>query len=131
MKNIPVGVALPPSADPTIPTGAPDIPDLGGRQPTNNEQVMISGEPVYVGSTNVSSFWWNWQAQRLFVEFLDGSLYAYEGVPLAVAVGMIETDSHGRYVWNVLRANGYAYRRLAKGGTKGQARVIRLMRPGE
>lgn len=92
---------------------------------TPNEQIVSTGEPVYLGSTNVKQVWWFAEAERLFVEFLDGSLYSYEGVPLAIAVGMVETDSPGRYVWNVLRPNGYAYRRLVKGSAKAKPQVIR------
>lgn len=119
-----------PSDSPYIPTGVPvgaeAIPELNGREPTHNEQALIAGEPIAVGSSNVDEFWWSWQNRRLFVRFLDGSLYAYEGVPLPIAVGMIETDSHGRYVWNVLRANGYPYRKLDGGGKKKATRVIRI-----
>jgi hypothetical protein len=121
--------------DPYIPTGTPVdddgtplIPELGGRTPSHNEQVLISGSEVHLGSTNVKSIWWNWKEKRLFVRFLDGSLYAYEGISLDVARGMLETDSPGRYVWNTLRAGGYSYRRLeggSGGGGKRKAQVIR------
>lgn len=124
-----------PSDSPYIPTAVPvgdeAIPELAGREPTHNEQVLIAGEPIAVGSSNVDEFWWSWQNRRLFVRFLDGSLYAYEGVGLDVARGMIETDSHGRYVWNVLRAQGFPYRQLEKGGARRKGRVIRLRGKGE
>ncbi len=115
-----------PTAVPTDSADKPDIPELEGRKPTHNEEVAIAGQPVYVGSTNVSNVWWNWKAKRLFVRFLDGSLYSYEDVPLPVATGMIQSDSPGRYVWNVLRADGYDYHRLSKGaGGKRKPQVIR------
>ncbi len=106
--DIPVGV-------PVDDRGNPLIPDLGGRNPTRNEAALIAGQEIHLGSTNVGAIWYAWEPRRLFVRFLDGSVYSYESVPLDVAVGMVETDSPGRYVWNVLRANNYAYRRLAAG----------------
>lgn len=124
------------AADVPVPTAVPvgddTIPELRGREPTHNERVLIGGEPIKAGSTNVDEFWWVWQERRLYVRFLDGSLYAYDGVGLAVAVGMIETDSHGRYVWNVLRADGYPYRKVAAAtGPRRAPRVVRLYRKGE
>lgn len=130
---IPFGSPVPDARE-VVPTAAPVgaagealIPELAGRTPTHNEQVLISGEPVAMASSNVGEIWWHWQARRLFVRFLDGSLYAYEGVGLAVAVGMVETDSPGRYVWNHLR-DRFPYRRLAQGtGPRKPPQVVRLI----
>lgn len=139
-------MSIPVTFHPPIPTGVPDatphagvptgvpvdaaghslIPELADRPPTHNEQHLISGEPISMGSTNVAEIWWMWQERRLFVRFLSGDLYSYDGVPLSVAVGMIETDSPGRYVWNKLR-DLYPYRRLAKGsGPRARPQVVRL-----
>lgn len=132
---------LPPTATPVVadrgefgvPTAAPVddrgialIPELAGRAPTHNESVILSGEPIATASTNVKEFWYMWQERRLFVRFLDQSLYVYRGVPLAVVVRFLETDSHGRFVHNYL-TNDYPYDRLAKGdGRRRPAQVLRL-----
>ncbi len=122
MPPAPTGSNAETAPDPTVPVGSP-FPD---RSLSHSEQVLVAGEPVHLGSSNVGSVWYNWQAARLFVKFLDGSLYCYESVPLGVAAGMIETDSPGRYVWTVLRGGGYAYRLLEKGTVRNpQPQVIR------
>lgn len=120
----PLGI---PSAVPTDGNGNSLIPELRGRNPTHNEALIISGEPIAMASTNVSEIWWAWEQRRLFVEFLDGSLYAYEGVGLDTVRDMVETASPGRYVWNYLR-DRFPYRRLQKGTQKRPPQVIRLMK---
>lgn len=111
MPPVVPGTSAETGPDPTVPVGSP----FPGRALSHNEQVLVAGEPIHLGSSNVGSVWYHWQASRLFVRFLDGSLYCYEAVPLEVAAGMIETDSPGRYVWTVLRGNGYAHKLLEKG----------------
>lgn len=136
MHNIFPGSSREGSPNPDVPVGVPVdangnalIPDLSGRAPTRNEAALIAGQEIHLGSTNVGAIWYAWEPRRLFVRFLDGSLYAYENVPLDVAVGMVETDSPGRYVWNVLRADAYAYRCLAKGTRKNPKPQVIRKRP--
>ena len=135
MQNIPIGTPTGERSPTQVPTGVPVddngvplIPELADRDPTRNELFLISGEPISMGSTNVQEIWWAWEQRRLFVRFLDGSLYAYEGVSLAVAAAMIETDSPGRFVWNKLR-DRYPYARLVKGsgGSRAKPQVVRLV----
>lgn len=123
MKNIPTATAIPD----TIPDSVPQIPELGGRTATHNEAYLISGGSVAAASSNVKEFWWKWDEQKLFVRFLDEALYAYSGVPLAVAVGMIETDSPGRYVWNVLRDRYPTHRVSGSVGKRARSQVVRLI----
>lgn len=119
--------SLIPTASPLGDSGQALIPELAGRSPTHNESVLLSGETITVGSTNVKEFWYHWQAKRLFIRFLNGSLYAYEQVPFSVAMGMLEAGSHGRFVWNKLR-DIYPYRMLEKGaGGKTSPQVIRAI----
>lgn len=131
----PIPTASPIGNDPTMtPTAVPVdalgnslIPELVGRLPTHNESELIAGETIHLGSTNVSSIFWNWRGPRLFVEFLDGSLYAYEGVSLTTAGEMVATPSPGRFVWNKLRGL-YPYRRVRKGtGGRRSPQVVRLV----
>jgi hypothetical protein len=134
-RPIPIPTAKPVAADDSlIPVATPLdaagknlIPELAGRAPTHNESVLLSGEVVSCGSTNVKEFWYHWKDQRLFVRFLNGSLYAYEAVPLSVALGMLETSSHGRYVWNKLR-DVYAYKMLEQGHVRNpKPQVVRAI----
>lgn len=142
---MPVPLAIPlysapsliPGAVPVDANGVSKIPDLIGRSPTHNESILITGDAISMGSTNVSEIWWNWSEDmihynpKLWVKFLDGSLYVYHDVPLPIAVGMIQTASPGRYVWNVLRVGWPTptkAQRVHK-GTSGRKRpqVVRLV----
>jgi hypothetical protein len=106
------------------------IPELQNRAPTHNESVMLGGHTVKLGSTNVDEVWYFWQERRLFVRFRDGSLYAYDNVPLSIAVGMVEAGSAGRYVWNVLRVGPFPYRRMVHGNIKNpKPGVVRRVEP--
>lgn len=119
--------AMVPSAVPVDDHGTVMIPELNGREPTHNEQQIISGEPISMASSNVQEIFWNWQNRKLFVKFLSGDLYVYHDVPLSVVVGMVETPSAGRYVWNVLR-DVYDFDRLEKGsGPRKKPQVVRLL----
>lgn len=131
----PIPTAIPLAADDSlIPVAAPLdaignalIPELAGRVPTHNESVVLSGETISLGSTNVKETWYHWQARRLFVRFLNGSLYCYEAVPFSVAVEFVESKSHGRFVWNRLR-DVYAYQLLEKGrNSNPRPQVIRAI----
>src|SRR5215831_12201723 len=55
------------------------IPELEGRNPTHNESVLLAGIPISMASTNVDEIWYNWQNRKLFVRFLNGGLYTYNG----------------------------------------------------
>lgn len=109
MAKIPLAIPIPdpvsliPAAVPQDAAGRSLIPELVGRSPTHNESILISGDTITMGSSNVKEIHWFWKGPTLFVRFLDGSLYAYYNCPLNIAVGMVETASPGRYVWNILR----------------------------
>jgi hypothetical protein len=123
--------------DPNIPTAVPVddageslIPELRGRAPTRTEQSLISGDWINVGSTNVDRFRWEFRGGGILtVQFLDGSIYDYFDVPLTVAAAFVASDSAGRFVWNVLRGEGYRFRLVSKGaGARKPTRVIRIHR---
>ena len=129
---VPDQSALIPAALPVDALGNSLIPELRGRTPTHNESIIISGDTITMASTNVASIWWNWRNQRLFVEFLDGSLYQYLDVPLSIVVKFIETASPGRFVWSYLRVGWPTpsrAQRLRKGnGVRRKPQVVRLVR---
>jgi hypothetical protein len=139
-----------PSAIPLDQNGDSLIPELANRNPTHNESVLIARTPIALSSSNVDEIWWNWGSEgvydpKLFVRFLGGSLYSYNGpkASLSVAVGMVETMSPGRYVWNVLRilfpvpdskgTGPDTYTCLIKGASKGKRKrqVVRLVSDAE
>lgn len=130
-EPVQVSVGIP-TAVPVGADGLSLIPDLRGRAPTRAESELMSGQPIACGSTNVKEFYWKWDYggqgynPALYVTFLDDSWYVYYGVPLSVAVAFVQTDSHGRFVWNHLR-DKYQYKRLRAGsGTRARPQVVRL-----
>lgn len=129
---VPDLVSMIPAAVPVDAFGKSLIPELAGRAATHNESIIISGDTITMASTNVAAIWWNWRNRRLFVEFLDGSLYQYLDVPLSIVVKFVETASPGRYVWNVLRTGWPTptkAQRLRKGdGKRRKPQVVRLVR---
>ena len=145
-------MAIPPgpwsitTAVPVDESGNRLIPELVGRDPNHNESILMAGTHIAMASSNVDEIWWSWGTgttyyPQLFVKFLGGALYSYNGpkASLSVAVGMIETMSPGRYVWNVLRvlfpvpgSKGVGpgtYTELVKGppGGKRKRQVVRLV----
>ena len=50
-----------------------------------------------VSSSNIRSIGYDSAQQLLEVEFNDGGLYQYHGVPQPVYQGLIGASSHGRY----------------------------------
>lgn len=51
---------------------------------------------VTVNSSHLSSV--GYENGTLYVRFLDGSLYAYDGVPPHVHRELMAADSHGQYL---------------------------------
>jgi len=69
-----------------------------------------------VASSNVRAIQYDRTFRRLFISFLNGSVYRYEDVPESVWYGLITAASVGKYVHRVIRANGtdsaFAYAKL-------------------
>jgi hypothetical protein len=100
-------------------------------------QWAASGQWVHLASSNVTAIRYIEDARILEVEFHGGGVqafYSYFAVPPEVAVGFYNADSPGRYVWRVLRGEGFHYVRIsALSGARVPrgSRVIRRKLPGE
>jgi hypothetical protein len=82
---------------------------------SHNEQVIVDGNIIHMASSNVEAIAWRYQDRALYVQFKGkgnkpGDVYKYEGVPLSVAVAMVETASAGRFVWGYLREGTPPYK---------------------
>lgn len=64
-----------------------------------------------VSSSNIASIGYDEDSQTLEVEFKDGSVYQYSGVPLSEHKGIMNASSHGSYL-NANIKNRYLYIRL-------------------
>lgn len=95
------------------PTPESVIPELAGRSPTSDEQLLVDGADIPLTSSNVASIRWRWGEfdgtgqpifdPRLYVSFNNGSRYQYTGVSLQTALDMMHAPSPGRFVWQHLR----------------------------
>lgn len=67
-------------------------------------------ERSHVESSNIESIGYDSQNQTLEIEFLNGSIYQYFDVPEQIYEGIMQADSHGKY----LAANVKGYYRYSK-----------------
>ncbi len=64
-----------------------------------------------MSSSNLASVGYDPGSQILEVEFLNGSVYQYLGVPSYIYDGLMSAGSHGSYLDANVKKAGYAYRR--------------------
>jgi KTSC domain-containing protein len=63
-----------------------------------------------VESSAVARIGYDAEAEEAYVEYLDGGLYAYEGVPAGVFEALAGADSKGTFVNAVIKE--YPFRRV-------------------
>ena len=68
-------------------------------------------ERISVNSSNVSSVGYDADSQTLEIEFNNGGVYQYSGVPESVYQGMMGADSKGKYFHANIK-NTYSYSKL-------------------
>ncbi|MEZ0611687.1 KTSC domain-containing protein [Fibrella sp. WM1] len=64
---------------------------------------------IPVDSSNLASV--GYDGRTLEVEFLNGSVYQYSGVPDEVYEALMSADSHGKY-FNANIRTSYSYRKV-------------------
>ena len=65
-----------------------------------------------VSSSNLSSVGYDEDTQVLEVEFNNGGIYQYFGVPAAVYEGLMNAVSHGQYFDRHVKKAGYRYEKV-------------------
>jgi hypothetical protein len=68
-------------------------------------------ERTPVTSSNISAIGYDEDSQTLEVEFTDGSVYQYAGVPVGEFEGFMNADSKGKYLHASIK-NRYSYVKL-------------------
>ncbi len=53
---------------------------------------------THVESSNIESIGYDSRSQTLEIEFLNGSVYQYFDVPERIYNGLMNADSHGKYI---------------------------------
>ena len=70
-----------------------------------------------VESSAVKAIGYDADADDAYVEYLDGGLYAYEGVPARVFEELTSAESKGTFVNTVIKE--YPFRAVAGGSVRG------------
>jgi hypothetical protein len=65
-----------------------------------------------VDSSNLAAAGYNSNSQILRIQFNDGSLYEYSGVPEHVYNGLLSASSKGRYFDQHVKKAGYPYTKI-------------------
>jgi hypothetical protein len=65
-----------------------------------------------VRSSNIASIGYDKQAEILEVQFHNGGIYQYSGVPLSIYQGLMGATSHGTYLNQHVKNVGYRFRKI-------------------
>lgn len=68
-------------------------------------------ERTPVSSSNISAIGYDSDSEMLEVEFTNGAVYSYSGVPLGEYEGLMNADSKGKYLHANIKGR-YPYARL-------------------
>ena len=72
------------------------------------------GSPIRPASSVIRGAWYLPERQRLDLLFTSGRRYAYSDVPMAVATGLAEAESKGRFYNSEIR-NRFPCREVGQG----------------
>ena len=68
-----------------------------------------------VKSSNISSVGYDFEAQKLQVEFKNGGVFNYHDVPISAYTALMESPSIGKYFHDNIK-NGYVCSKVKKEG---------------
>lgn len=66
----------------------------------------------HVSSSNIDSIGYDSTSQILEVEFLNGSIYQYFGIPEYLYFGLMSANSHGKYLNEYIKKGGFHYEKV-------------------
>ncbi|MFZ1327030.1 MAG: KTSC domain-containing protein [Candidatus Contendobacter sp.] len=69
-------------------------------------------ERKLVSSSNLRAVGYDSDTRTLEVEFLNGGIYRYSGVPASVHAGLMSASSHGQYFNTHIKTAGYPHKKL-------------------
>lgn len=64
---------------------------------------------ISVSSTSLSAIGYDNDTATLYVQFLNGTNFCYQGVPLDVYEGFLSAGSVGQYFNQTIKKGGYPY----------------------
>lgn len=65
-----------------------------------------------VSSSNLKTVGYDPETKQLEIEFLNGGIYLYSGVPESVYAGLMSASSHGSYFDAHIKKGGYKFTKL-------------------
>ncbi len=68
---------------------------------------------IPVSSSNVASVGYDPSSSILEIEFNNGSIYQYSGVPEHVYTGLVNASSKGEYLDQNIKKQGYPYTQVS------------------
>ena len=66
---------------------------------------------IHVNSSNIESIGYENSSQTLEISFINSGIYQYYGVPYDIYQGLMNADSHGRFLHQYIK-NNFSYRKL-------------------
>jgi len=66
---------------------------------------------IPVNSSNIESIGYDDSSQTLEISFLNGGIYQYYGVPYKIYQGLMNADSHGRFLHQNIK-NKFSYTKI-------------------
>jgi hypothetical protein len=85
---------------------------VGEEPPSAQASAGQGTQLVPVSSSALRAVGYDDSQEILEIQFHNGAVYRYYGVPVAVHRGLMEADSHGRYFQQHIRGAGYRYERI-------------------
>jgi len=82
------------------------------RKQENSQQISIDRDEV--SSSAMRSVGYDADRQILEIEFPNGDVYQYYGIPPDVFDGLIQAESHGRFFHECIRGQNYRYERVLR-----------------
>ena len=71
---------------------------------------MVPLQPLQ--SSNIKAAGYDPARQELFIEFVSGPTYRYDRVPEALWKGLLDAQSHGKFLREAVQLKGFAYQRI-------------------
>jgi hypothetical protein len=70
-------------------------------------------EMITVSSSNVHAISYSAEAATLQVQFINGGIYEYQGIPQEIYEGLMAAGSKGQFLDQYIKKGGYPYSKIA------------------
>lgn len=67
---------------------------------------------ISVSSSTLAAVGYDSDTATLCIQFLNGGIYSYQGVPTEVFEGLVSSGSKGQYFDRIIKKGGYPYSKI-------------------